>query len=88
MPKRVASFFMFSQTVATLVRRESWVSKREESIFWPLPVRRRAWRAARMAPCVYSPVEMSVSATPGLVGGPSRSPVMWRRPASAAAMIS
>jgi hypothetical protein len=51
-------------------------SKRLQSIQTPLLVCCRDIRAAIMAPCAYSPVAMSVAATPTLTGGRPGSPVL------------
>lgn len=58
--------------------RHTWDSNKLQSIQTPCPVFSLDKRPAMMAPCVYSPVAMSVAATPTLQGGPSGSPVLFR----------
>jgi hypothetical protein len=66
-----------SQTYANTPRtRQTCDSNRLQSIQTPFPVFWREIRAAIMAPWAYSPVEISVTATPTLDGGRSGSPVL------------
>ena len=60
------------------VKERTCDSKRFASIQQPLPVCWREMRAAIIAPWVYRPVAMSVTATPTLDGGRSGSPVLHR----------
>jgi len=75
--RETGKLISWSQTYAnTPHTRQTCDSNRLQSIQTPFPVFWREIRAAIIAPWAYSPVEISVTATPTLDGGRSGSPVL------------